>query len=172
MLWTNHSCDPNIALQGQIVMVAMRDISVNEELTHDWATTDDEDYEMTDKSYVFHKPGKRFVSHHSVYHMAKESARGDVHVNTAESFGAMLERTKTGVFHYMSSMHLNLYLTELSFRWFNRDPKKVLTKKGKKKIIWKPKPLMEQLESLLPFAGGIKLRWKKTGALRQIIPVA
>ena len=46
MLWTNHSCNPNIALQGQIVLVAMRDISVNEELTHDWATTDDLDYEM------------------------------------------------------------------------------------------------------------------------------
>jgi hypothetical protein len=46
MLWTNHSCNPNIALQGQIVFVAMRDISSNEELTHDWATTDDSDYEM------------------------------------------------------------------------------------------------------------------------------
>jgi len=46
MLWTNHSCDPNIALQGQIVFVAMRDISVDEELTHDWATTDDLDYEI------------------------------------------------------------------------------------------------------------------------------
>jgi len=47
MLYTNHSCDPNIALQGQIVFVAMRDIAENEELTHDWATTDDLDYEMT-----------------------------------------------------------------------------------------------------------------------------
>lgn len=46
MLWTNHSCDPNIALQGQIVFVSMRDISANEELTHDWATTDDLDYKM------------------------------------------------------------------------------------------------------------------------------
>ena len=46
MLWTNHSCAPNIALQGQIVFVAMRDISAGEELTHDWATTDDLDYEM------------------------------------------------------------------------------------------------------------------------------
>ena len=46
MLWTNHSCDPNIALQGQIVFVAMRDIPANEELTHDWATTDDSDDEM------------------------------------------------------------------------------------------------------------------------------
>ena len=42
----NHSCDPNIAIQGQIVFVAMRGIEAGEELTHDWATTDDLDYEM------------------------------------------------------------------------------------------------------------------------------
>ena len=47
MLYTNHSCDPNIAIQGQIVFVAMRDIAAGEELTHDWATTDDGDYAMT-----------------------------------------------------------------------------------------------------------------------------
>jgi len=46
MLYTNHSCAPNIAIQGQIIFVAMRDIESGEELTHDWATTDDEDYEM------------------------------------------------------------------------------------------------------------------------------
>jgi uncharacterized protein len=46
MLYTNHSCDPNIAIQGQIVFVAMRDIAAGEELTHDWATADDLDYEM------------------------------------------------------------------------------------------------------------------------------
>jgi hypothetical protein len=47
MLYTNHSCEPNIAIQGQIVFVAMRDIAADEELTHDWATTDDGDYVMT-----------------------------------------------------------------------------------------------------------------------------
>ena len=46
MLYTNHSCDPNIAIQGQIIFVAMRDIAPDEELTHDWATTDDLDCEM------------------------------------------------------------------------------------------------------------------------------
>ncbi len=46
MLYTNHSCDPNLAVQGQIVFVAMRDIAPGEELTHDWATTDDTDYEI------------------------------------------------------------------------------------------------------------------------------
>lgn len=35
MLYTNHSCDPNIAIQGQIVFVAMRDIAPGEALTHD-----------------------------------------------------------------------------------------------------------------------------------------
>jgi SET domain-containing protein len=46
MLYTNHSCDPNIGIQGQVVFVAMRDIAPGEELTHDWATTDDLNYEI------------------------------------------------------------------------------------------------------------------------------
>ena len=46
MLYINHSCDPNAAIQGQIVLVAMRDIAPDEELTIDWATTDDGDHEM------------------------------------------------------------------------------------------------------------------------------
>jgi hypothetical protein len=46
MLYSNHSCDPNIEIQGQIVFVASREIAAGEELTHDWATTDDADYEM------------------------------------------------------------------------------------------------------------------------------
>ncbi len=46
MIFSNHSCEPNIGVQGQIIFVAMRDIQAREELTHDWATTDDEDYEM------------------------------------------------------------------------------------------------------------------------------
>jgi uncharacterized protein len=46
MIFSNHSCEPNLGVQGQVVFVAMRDIAAGEELTHDWATTDDDDYEM------------------------------------------------------------------------------------------------------------------------------
>jgi len=46
MIFSNHSCDPNIGVQGQVVFVAMRDIEAGEELTHDWAMTDHDDYEM------------------------------------------------------------------------------------------------------------------------------
>lgn len=46
MIFSNHSCEPNIGVRGQIVFVALRDISPGEELTHDWAMTDDDSYEM------------------------------------------------------------------------------------------------------------------------------
>jgi SET domain-containing protein len=46
MIFSNHSCEPNIGVQGQIVFVALHDIEAGEELTHDWATTDDDDYKL------------------------------------------------------------------------------------------------------------------------------
>ena len=46
MIYSNHSCEPNIGVRGQIVFVAMRDIEAGEELTHDWAMTDDDAAQM------------------------------------------------------------------------------------------------------------------------------
>jgi len=43
MLYLNHSCDSNLGVRGEITFVAMRDINAGEELTHDWAMTDDDD---------------------------------------------------------------------------------------------------------------------------------
>ena len=47
MIFSNHSCEPNIGVCGQIVFVAMREIAAGEELTHDWAMTDDDEETMT-----------------------------------------------------------------------------------------------------------------------------
>jgi hypothetical protein len=46
MLYSNHSCNPNLGIRGEITFVAMRDIRAGEELTHDWAMTDDDDYSV------------------------------------------------------------------------------------------------------------------------------
>ena len=46
MLYSNHSCDPNLGVRGEITFVARRDIRAGEELTHDWAMTDDDDYSV------------------------------------------------------------------------------------------------------------------------------
>jgi hypothetical protein len=40
MMFLNHSCEPNVGVQGQIVFVALRDVSVGEELTLDYGTID------------------------------------------------------------------------------------------------------------------------------------
>ncbi len=36
----NHSCDPNSGIKGQLIMVAMRDIALGEEVTYDYCMTD------------------------------------------------------------------------------------------------------------------------------------
>jgi len=49
MLYSNHCCDANLGMRGEITFVAVRDIRAGEELTHDWATTDDDDYSIACK---------------------------------------------------------------------------------------------------------------------------
>src|SRR5881275_28365 len=46
MLYSNHSCDANLGIRGEITFVAMRDIPAGQELTHDWVMTDDDDYSV------------------------------------------------------------------------------------------------------------------------------
>ena len=46
MLFINHSCEPNVGFAGNIVLVAMRDIELGEELTTDYALFDDNDESM------------------------------------------------------------------------------------------------------------------------------
>jgi uncharacterized protein len=46
----NHSCDPNCGMQGQIFLVAMRDIAVGEEITFDYCLTLSE-WEGSDLSF-------------------------------------------------------------------------------------------------------------------------
>ena len=46
MLYSNHSCNANLGVRGEITLVAMRHIRAGEELTHDWAMTDDDDYSV------------------------------------------------------------------------------------------------------------------------------
>ncbi len=68
----------------------------------------------------------------------------------------------------MSPKHLSRYLSELSFRWANRDPRVTTTKTGKKKTLWISKPFLEQLKSLLPNAHGSQIRRTVNGGIREI----
>lgn len=41
----NHSCNPNVGFDGQIVLVAIRDIAAGEQVTFDYATSDGSPYD-------------------------------------------------------------------------------------------------------------------------------
>lgn len=80
---------------------------------------------MTDESPIYRKIGQRFASHETVKHSAGEYVRLGaqqigVHVNTAESFFALLKRGVNGTFHSVSKKHLHRYLSEFQFRWNTR----------------------------------------------------
>ncbi len=87
MLYSNHSCDANLGIRGEITFVAMRDIRSGEELTHDWCTTDDDDYSvkcncgspncrgtLTGKDWQRRELQKRYAGYFSAY-LAKKIAR-------------------------------------------------------------------------------------------------
>ena len=80
MLYLHHSCDPNLGVRGEITLAAMRDIRASEELTHDWAMTDDDDYSiecncgaancrkiLTGKDWRRPDLQKRYAGHFSAY---------------------------------------------------------------------------------------------------------
>jgi len=86
MLYSNHSCDANLGLRGEITFVAMRDIRAGEELTHDWCVTDDDDYSvkcncrsskcrgtLTGKDWQRPELQERYAGYFSVY-LAKKIA--------------------------------------------------------------------------------------------------
>lgn len=65
--------------------------------------------------------GREFAGgHETVRHSNYEYARGDVHVNTAESFFSLLKRGLIGTFHAVSKKHLHRYVNEFAFRWNTR----------------------------------------------------
>jgi SET domain-containing protein len=87
MLYSNHSCNANLGMRGEITFVALRDIRAGEELTHDWATTDDDDYSvqckcgapqcrgtLTGKDWQRPELQKRYAGYFSAY-LAEKIAR-------------------------------------------------------------------------------------------------
>jgi transposase-like protein len=56
----------------------------------------------------------------TVCHGTKEYARGDVHVNTAESSRTLIKRGLVGIYHNVSREYLHRYLWQFDFMWNNR----------------------------------------------------
>lgn len=76
----------------------------------------------TDQSGLY-RSGLNEYNRDTVNHGRKEFARGDVHVNTLESFWGMFKRGYFGIYHYMSYKHLQSYCNEFAYRRNTRQLK-------------------------------------------------
>jgi hypothetical protein len=75
---------------------------------------------MTDENNAYSRSGKMFHDHQTVQHSAMEYARGDAHVNTAESSNALIKRGLMGIYHNVSKEYLHRYLWHWDFLWNHR----------------------------------------------------
>jgi transposase-like protein len=75
----------------------------------------------TDDLKLYRGIGAEFKGgHQTVNHSQGEYEREGVHVNSGESFFALLKRGVHGTFHHISKKHLPRYCDEFDFRWNHR----------------------------------------------------
>jgi len=90
---------------------------------------------MTNQLHAYKLIGKNYAACDFGIHGAKEFRRNDVHINTAESFNAILGRVKKGVFNYQNRRHLRRYIGKVASRWNNRGPVEKKAKEVVSKIV-------------------------------------
>jgi hypothetical protein len=82
---------------------------------------------LTDDLPAYRWIGRKFGAHLAVNHTRGEYVRHDphaaatAHVNTAESFNAILKRCWVGVHHWFSIKPSHRYLNQLVFHWNHRE---------------------------------------------------
>jgi hypothetical protein len=114
---------------------------------------------FSDKDHTFINVIKALgAGHQTVVHSAKEFVRGEVHSNTADGIGSLLERARLGVWHRMSRKHLQRYLDEISFRWNCRIKQEFRTKRGRRRRLVTTIPLQDMFSKLLKPSIGRQIR--------------
>ncbi len=75
----------------------------------------------TDEANAYETLTKKGYHHRRVHHRQNIYVDGDVHTNTIEGFWSLLKRGISGVYHGVSTKHLQTYLDEYTFRYNNRE---------------------------------------------------
>jgi transposase len=75
----------------------------------------------TDEWLAYDHLSEQGYEHSRVHHRQKVYVDGDVHTNTIEGFWSLVRRGIGGVYHAVSTKHLQSYLDEYTFRYNHRD---------------------------------------------------
>lgn len=81
----------------------------------------------TDEALAYYWLGREFAEHLTVNHSAGEyvTKDGRGHVNSAESFFAIVRRKMYSTHHAVSEAHLHRYIAEAQFMWNNRIAREI-----------------------------------------------
>lgn len=75
----------------------------------------------TDEWQGYKALGEAGYEHQRIRHSQKVYVNGDVHTNTIEGFWSLLKRGIVGVYHGVSTTHLQSYMDEYTFRYNHRE---------------------------------------------------
>lgn len=75
----------------------------------------------TDEVPMYDSLAAHGFGHQRVHHRQKIYVEGDAHVNTLEGFWSLVKRGIGGVYHSVSSKHLQSYLSEYAWRYNRRN---------------------------------------------------
>lgn len=110
--------------QGRIVAKTVPDTKRKTVIPHVKKKVLPESLVYTDEYMVYDSLNREGYRHDRVNHAQEVYVDGNVHVNTVEGFWSLLKRGISGVYHQVSSKHLQGYLDEYSFRYNHRnDPR-------------------------------------------------
>ena len=75
----------------------------------------------TDEWHAYSDLEGQGYTHGRVHHTQKVYVSGSAHTNTVEGFWSLVKRGISGVYHGVSTQHLQSYLDEYAFRYNSRD---------------------------------------------------
>jgi transposase-like protein len=107
--------------RGKVISKPLENVTAKTLKTAIKEVVDRESKIITDEWHGYDGIEKEFKGgHHIVNHGRGEYCRGNISVNGAESFFALLKRGVHGTFHHISKKHLPKYCNEFSFIRDNR----------------------------------------------------
>jgi transposase-like protein len=117
-----HAVVTLVEREGQVRARHVPNVTAKNIKEHVSSGVDKASYLVTDESPVYVTPAKDYSGHASVNHSKGQYVRlgGFVHVNTAESFHAIVKRQMYGTHHAVSEHHLQRYIDEIAFKWNHR----------------------------------------------------
>lgn len=107
--------------EGQVVALTVPNVKRSSLLPHMVERILPKSTVYTDEMATYNGLLSSKYTHKRIHHTSKVYVMGDIHTNTIEGFFSLLKRGIGGVYHAVSTKHLQSYLSEYAWRYNHRN---------------------------------------------------